>query len=155
MIRALVQAIAERRCPVSLPVDWVKLGRALGAAEAEGYIRVDHGCFDDWGGWSVTPKGKAFLVNARSVDVSLPVNHYAQTQALHLTVREATRLLARVHKSRFLRAHGCEVYTVDAPSIDVNGVPVASVYVMVRAPSDLDAGAGKGFLVALSEGIEP
>lgn len=82
------------------------------------------------------------------------MDNYAQTQALHLTVREAERLLARVHKSRFLRAHGCEVYTTPAPPIDVNGSPVPAVYVMVRASSDLDAGAGKGFLVAISEGIE-
>ena len=54
-------AISEKRCPVPSPVDQVVLGKAMRVAIACGYVRINHGCFDDWGGYSVTELGRAAM----------------------------------------------------------------------------------------------
>lgn len=59
--KAVTLAIAEKRCPVPFPVDWVILGKAVEAAIECGYVRENRGCFDGWGGYSVTKLGRAIL----------------------------------------------------------------------------------------------
>jgi len=53
----VARSISNRECPVKGKVDLVVLGNALRAAIAVGYVRADHGCFDAWGGYSVTRAG--------------------------------------------------------------------------------------------------
>lgn len=57
----VARAIAARRCPVPVPVDWVLLGKVVRAAIEAGLVRENFGCFDDWGGYSVTEAGRAAI----------------------------------------------------------------------------------------------
>ena len=56
----VAKAIHEKRSPM-FPIDWVILGNALRLTCSLGLIRENYGCFDDWGGYSITPKGKKAL----------------------------------------------------------------------------------------------
>ncbi len=65
----VARAIAERRSPVPTPIDWVALGQALDAAKAAGFIDDDFGYDDDWGGYSVTPKGREAIQGASNARI--------------------------------------------------------------------------------------
>ena len=64
----VARSISNRECPVKGKVDLVVLGKALRAAIAVGYVRADHGCFDDWGGYSVTRAGMAEVMQRTDDD---------------------------------------------------------------------------------------
>jgi hypothetical protein len=87
-----------------------------------------------------------------------PDMELVQTHVFHLTVNEAEHLLNRVRNNRTLMTYGVEVYTVPAgPQVLINPITREvtthpGVNVMVRAETAMQAGIGKGFLFALSEG---
>jgi len=56
----VAKAIHEKRSPM-FPMDWVILGNALRLTCSLGLIRENYGCFDDWGGYSITTQGKKAL----------------------------------------------------------------------------------------------
>ena len=83
------------------------------------------------------------------------MNEVSQHIALHLTVTEATRLVARVKGARYLVNRGIEVYLVPSEPVFMHdGAKEDGVNVMVRAETDFACGVGVGFLVAVSEGIQ-
>jgi hypothetical protein len=85
----------------------------------------------------------------------MPTDELSQRVALHLTVTEATRLLARVKGARYLHNRGIEVYMVPSEPVFMHDGPKEDgVNVMVRAETDFACGVGVGFLVAVSEGIQ-
>lgn len=86
-------------------------------------------------------------------------NEMVQTKALWLTKSEADRLIKRTFGCSTFITYGIEVYTVDAEPmpvinpVDGTVTKTPAVNLMVRAETEMQAGIGKGFLIALSEGI--
>jgi len=76
-------------------------------------------------------------------------------QVLQLTVSEADRLLSRVRNASILRTYGIDITTTPSnnkmPMQD--GTLVDAVYVFVTAETEVQAGIGKGWLIAIDEGI--
>lgn len=73
-----------------------------------------------------------------------------QTMALWLTKEEAVILLNKVQGCPTFITYGVEVYMVPAGSMPMpDGSVKEAVNVMVRAETEMQAGIGKGFLLAL------
>ncbi len=76
-----------------------------------------------------------------------------QVLAVTLPVSDAEALLSRVRNCRTFITYGIEVYTVSAePMVMYNGETRDAVNVMVRAETDMQAGIGKGYLIAHARG---
>lgn len=77
-------------------------------------------------------------------------------QVLQLTVNEATHLLNRVRGASVLRTYGIEITTTpsDNKMPMQDGTLVDAVYVFVTAETEIQAGIGKGWLLAIDGGIQ-
>jgi hypothetical protein len=56
----VARRIANGKCPLDI-LDHVLVGELTRRAVEDGFIRHNYGCNDDWGGYSVTDKGRKAL----------------------------------------------------------------------------------------------
>ena len=93
------------------------------------------------------------VIRCKTIDIGR-LETMKTLQALNLTKSEADRLVRRVRNSSVLRTYGVTVKLEPGDRMLVGSEMVDGVSVVVEAETDVQAGIGKGFLIAVSEGIE-